>query len=59
MAPTTSPLQLRAAAIEFGNTQFAGPLTVTPEGRFVIAGRFCTLNDAIIACGTYDLRRAA
>jgi hypothetical protein len=59
MAPTTSPLQLRAAAIKFGNTQFAGPLTVTPEGRFVIAGRFCTLNEAIIACGTYDLRRAA
>jgi hypothetical protein len=59
MAPTTSPIQLRDAAIETGSTQFAGALTVTPEGRFVIAGRFCTLNEAIMACGAYDKKRQA
>jgi hypothetical protein len=59
MTATTSPLQLRALALETGTTRIAGPLEVTPEGRFAVAGRFCTLNDAIIACSAYDLRRAA
>jgi hypothetical protein len=55
----TSPLQLRAQATETGTTMICGDLTVTPEGRFVIAGRFCTLNEAIMACGAYNLRQQA
>lgn len=55
----TSPLQLRAQALETGSTMFAGALTVTPEGRFVIAGRFCTLNEAIMICGAFDLQQQA
>jgi hypothetical protein len=50
----TSPLQLRRAATETGTTMVAGPLTVTPEGRFVLAGRFCTLNEAVMICGAFD-----
>ena len=53
-----SPLQLRNLAAETGTTVFRSPLTVTPEGRFVIANRFAPLNEAIIALGAF-YRKAA
>ena len=55
----TSPLQLRSEAIQTGNTMFAGALTVTPEGMFVIKGRKATLNEAIMACGAFNKKQAA
>jgi hypothetical protein len=55
----TSPLQLRRAATETGTTMVAGPLTVTPEGMFVIAGRKATLNEAIMACGAFNKKQGA
>ncbi len=57
MVPTTSPLQLRAAAVEFGIAQFAGALTVTCDGEFIIKGRRATLNEAIMACGAFDKKQ--
>ena len=58
-APTTSPLQLRSYALEHNIARFAGDLEVTCDGKFVISGRFVTLNEAMMACGRYDLARAA
>ena len=55
--PTTSPSVLRARALEHNCSQFAGDLEVTNEGKFVIKGRYVTLNDAIRACGRYDLQQ--
>ena len=49
----TSPLVLKAQALEYKTTMVYGPLTVTPEGMFVIKGRNVTLNDAILAVGRY------
>ncbi len=56
---TTSPLQLRSYAMECGVAQFAGDLMVTCDGKFVIKGRYATLNEAIMACGRYNLAQAA
>jgi len=57
-APSTSPAALRAYALEHNCFQFAGELEVTNDGKFVIKGRIATLNEAIMACGRYDRRRA-
>jgi hypothetical protein len=53
--PSTSPSALRAYALEHNISTSRGPLTVTCDGKFVIKGRFATLNEAIVACGRYDL----
>jgi len=55
--PSTSPIALREQAMEWNCSRFAGDLEVTNEGKFVIKGRFATLNEAIMACGRYDLKR--
>lgn len=54
----TSPLQLKAQAVETGTTVFHDGLLVTPEGKFCICGRFCTLNDAILYLGNRAVTRA-
>jgi hypothetical protein len=56
MAP--SPLQLKAQALETGTTMWHDGLTVTPEGVFVICGRRCTLNEAIMYLGNRAVTRA-
>jgi hypothetical protein len=55
--PSTSPMALRARALEHNGYQFAGDLEVTNDGKFVIKGRYVTLNEAIMACGRYDLQQ--
>jgi hypothetical protein len=54
----TSAIALRQAAIETGTTVFHDGLQVTPEGRFCICGRFCTLNEAIMFLGNRAFTRA-
>jgi len=54
----TSALQLKRQAIETGTTVFHDGLQVTPEGKFCICGRFCTLNDAILYLGNRAVTRA-
>jgi hypothetical protein len=56
-APTTSPSILRAYALEHNITEIRGDLTVTNDGKFIVKGRLATLNQAIVACGRYDLRQ--
>ena len=58
-ASSVSPLTLRAYAVEHNIAQCAGDLVVTCEGKFVVNGRFATLNEAIMACGRYNLAQAA
>lgn len=53
-----SALQLKAQAVETGTTVFHGGLQVTPEGKFCICDRFCTLNDAILYLGNRAVTRA-
>ena len=53
-----SAMQLRKIALETGTTQIHDGLTVTPEGQFVICGRRCTLNEAIMYLGNRSLTRA-
>jgi len=57
-APSTSPSTLRAYALEHNITEIRGDLTVTNDGKFIIEGRLATLNQAIVACGRYDLSQA-
>jgi hypothetical protein len=56
--PSTSPIALRAYALEHNISSTRGTLTVTCDGMFVIKGRRATLNEAIMACGRYDLSLA-
>jgi hypothetical protein len=56
-APSTSPSALRAYALEHNISEVRGDLTVTNDGRFVIKGRLASLNQAIVACGRYDLQQ--
>lgn len=53
-----SPLQLKAQAVETGTTVFYDGLQVTPEGKFCICGRICTLNEAIMYLGNRAVTRA-
>ena len=53
-----SVIQLKAMAVETGTTVVRDGLTVTPEGTFVICGRRCTLNEAIMYLGNRAVRRA-
>jgi hypothetical protein len=57
-AMIASPLQLKAEALETGTTVFHDGLQVTPEGKFCICGRFCTLNEAIMYLGNRAVTRA-
>jgi hypothetical protein len=57
-AMTASPSQLKAQALETGTTVWHDGLTVTPEGMFVICGRRCTLNEAIMYLGNRAVTRA-
>ena len=54
--PSTSPSALRAYSLEHNISSVCGDLTVTNDGKFVIKGRLATLNQAIAACGRYDLQ---
>lgn len=53
-----SALQLKRLALETGTTMRHDGLTVTPEGMFVICGRRCTLNEAIVYLGNRAVRHA-
>ena len=53
-----SPSRLKAEALKTGTTVFYDGLTVTPEGVFVICGRRCTLNEAIMYLGNRAVTRA-
>jgi len=53
-----SALQLKRLALETGTTMWHDGLTVTPEGMFVICGRRCTLNEAIVYLGNRAVRHA-
>jgi hypothetical protein len=55
---TISALQLKATALETGTTMFHDGLTVTPEGMYVICGRRCSLNEAIVYLGNRAVTRA-
>lgn len=55
---TASPSQLNAEAIATGTTVYHDGLQVTPEGRYIICGRFCTLNEAIMYLGNRAVTRA-
>ena len=53
-----SVFQLKAQAIETGTTVFCDGLQITPEGKYCICGRFCTLNEAIMYLGNRAVTRA-
>lgn len=53
-----SVFQLKAQAIETGTTVFHDGLQITPEGKYCICGRFCTLNEAIMYLGNRAVTRA-
>jgi hypothetical protein len=54
---STSPSELRAYALAHNCSRFAGDLEVTCDGKFVVKGRLATLNEAIMACGRYNLQQ--
>lgn len=53
-----SVFQLKAQAVETGTTVFHDGLQITPEGKYCICGRFCTLNEAIMYLGNRAVTRA-
>ena len=53
-----SVFQLKAQAVETATTVFHDGLQITPEGKYCICGRFCTLNEAIMYLGNRAVSRA-